>query len=64
MITIFEEDWGNLVFETSFSKIDFLPRITACAIEHAFIFNIGFLMLSFNITIWDSLMREFNRKNR
>jgi hypothetical protein len=46
----------------SWDKIDFLPRITATGMTHAFIFNVGFLMVTFNLTIWDKPMREFNRR--
>lgn len=63
MMRIFDKDWGSMYCEASFNKIDFLPRITATGIDHAFIFNVGFLMLSINLTIWDELMREFNRRN-
>jgi hypothetical protein len=62
MITIFERDWGNLLLMVSWDKIDFLPRITATGMTHAFIFNVGFLMVTFNLTIWDKPMREFNRR--
>ena len=51
MMRIFDKDWGSMYCEASFNKIDFLPRITATGIDHAFIFNVGFLMLSINLTI-------------
>lgn len=63
-ITIFERVWGNLLLDVRFNTIDFLPRVALTMIEHAFIFNIGFLMLSFNLTIWDKQIRDFNRRTR
>lgn len=63
MIKFFEKAWGNLVLEASFDKVDFLPRLTACAFEHALIFNAGFLFLTLNFTIWSKAIREFNRNN-
>lgn len=45
-------------------KIDLLPRFTLTQITGSLIINIGFLMLTFNLAIYDSEMREFNRKCR
>lgn len=61
-ITIFERVWGNLLLDVRFNSVDFLPRVTMTAIDHAFIFNIGFLMLSLNLTLWDKQIRDFNKK--
>ena len=35
-----------------------------CDLTIGFIINIGFLMLTFNLALYDSEMREFNRKCR
>lgn len=64
MITIFDKDWGSLVLELSWNKIDFLPRFTANGFEHAFIFVAGFLMININFTVWDKPMRNTIRKWR
>ena len=63
-ITIFERVWGNLLLDVRFNTIDFLPRVTLTMIDHAFIFNIGFLVLSLHLTIWDKQIRDFNRRTR
>ena len=62
--TVFEADWGYLLFETSWDKIDLLPRITVSQIDHAVITNVGFMMLSFNLVVFDGLMREFHKRSR
>lgn len=61
---LIQQDWGNLYFCVDVTKMDFLPRITASAIKHAFIFNMGFLMFSLNLTIWEKPMRDFLREHR
>ena len=63
-IVIFERDWGNLVFSFCLAKMDVFPRLTFASIARAMIINIGFLFFTFNFTIWDAEMREFNRRNR
>ena len=63
-ITLFEKDWGNLVFSFCLAKMDVLPRITLAAMSKATIANVGFLFFTLNLTVWSDDMREFNRSNR
>lgn len=56
-------DWGGCDLTIDFKKIDVLPRITLSQITGCnLILNIGFLMITFNLCLYDSEMREFNRK--
>lgn len=55
-------DWGGCDLTIDLKKIDVFPRITLSQITGCFILNIGFLMLTFNLCLYDSEMREFNRK--
>jgi hypothetical protein len=61
--TIFEKFWGNLDFSFAFTKMDILPRCTASILNNSLILNIGFLWFSFNLTLWDKQMQEFNKSN-
>jgi len=59
--TLFEKYWGNLDFSFAFTKMDILPRCTISLINQSFIFNVGFLWFTFNLTLWDQNMRKFNK---
>ena len=64
MIIYYIRDWGGCDLTIDLKKIDLLPRFTLTQITGSLIINIGFLMLTFNLAIYDSEMREFNRKCR
>ena len=55
-------DWGGFDLTIDLKKIDFLPRITLSQMTGCIFLNIGFLMLTFNLCIYDSATREFVRK--
>ena len=61
--TIFEKFWGNLDFSLAFTKMDILPRCTISLLNNSLILNIGFLWFTFNLTLWDKHMQEFNKSN-
>ncbi len=63
MTFLLSRDWGGCDLTIDFKKIDVLPRITLSQITGCnLILNIGFLMLTFNLCLYDSEMKEFNRK--
>lgn len=64
MTIYYIRDWGGCDLTIDLKKIDLLPRFTLTQITGSLIINIGFLMLTFNLAIYDSEMREFNRKCR
>lgn len=61
-ILIADKEWGGCHLDIDFKKIDLLPRITLSDLTGCLILNVGFLMLTFNLCIYNSDMREFNRK--
>lgn len=63
-IMLTDKEWGGCHLEIDFRKIDILPRITLSDFTGCLILNIGFLMLTFNLCIYSSDMREFSRKIR
>lgn len=63
MIVLFENYWGGLTLEATFKKIDLLPRVTISQLSHIYIINIGFLMLTLNLSVWDEAMRDMLRKH-
>lgn len=64
MTIYYIRDWGGCDLTIDLKKIDLLPRFTLTQITGSLIINIGFLMLTFNLAIYDGEMREFNRKCR
>ena len=56
------KDWGGCDLSIDFSKVDLLPRFTLSQMMGCFFLNIGFLMLTFNLCIYDSATREFVHK--
>ena len=56
------KDWGGCDLSIDFNKVDLLPRFTLSQMTGCFFLNIGFLMLTFNLCIYDSATREFVRK--
>lgn len=64
MTIYYTRDWGGCDLTIDLKKIDLLPRFTLTQITGSLIINIGFLMLTFNLAIYDSEIREFNRKCR
>lgn len=63
-ITLFEKDWGCLVFSFCLSRMEVLPRFALSAITGASVVNLSFLFFSLDFTIWSDEMREFNKKSR
>lgn len=63
-ILITDKEWGGCHLDIDCRKIDILPRITLSDFTGCLILNIGFLMLTFNLCIYSSDMKEFNRKIR
>lgn len=56
-------DWGGCDLTIDLKKIDVLPRITLSQMTGiSLMLNIGFLMLTFNLCIFSSEIKEFNRK--
>ena len=65
MTFYYVRDWGGCDITIDLKKIDLLPRITLSQMTGInLMLNIGFLMFTFNLCIYDSEMREFNRKVR
>lgn len=63
MTFYYVRDWGGCDLTIDLKKIDVLPRITLSQMTGInLMLNIGFLMLTFNLCLYDSEMREFNRK--
>lgn len=56
------KDWGGCDLSIDFNKVDLLPRFTLSQMTGCFFLNIGFLMLTFNLCIYDSATREFVHK--
>jgi hypothetical protein len=61
-IMLLDKVWGGCHLEICFTKIDLLPRITLSELTGCMLLNIGFLMLTFNLCIFSSEIKEFNRK--
>lgn len=61
-IVLLNKYWGSIDLHICFNKIDILPRITLSDITGVFILNVGFLMLSMNLAVYDKEFREFNRR--
>lgn len=58
-------DWGGCDLTIDLKKIDVLPRITLSQMTGiSLMLNIGFLMFTFNLCLYDSEMQAFNRKVR
>jgi hypothetical protein len=63
MTFLLSRDWGGCDLTIDLKKIDVLPRITLSQMTGiSLMLNIGFLMITFNLCLYDSEMREFNRK--
>lgn len=63
MTFLLSRDWGGCDLTIDLKKIDLLPRITLSQMTGiSLMLNIGFLMITFNLCLYDSEMREFNRK--
>jgi hypothetical protein len=63
MTFYYVRDWGGCDLTIDLKKIDVLPRITLSQMTGInLMLNIGFLMITFNLCLYDSEMREFNRK--
>jgi hypothetical protein len=63
MTFYYVRDWGGYDLTIDLKKIDVLPRITLSQMTGInLMLNIGFLMITFNLCLYDSEMREFNRK--
>lgn len=62
MIT--EQDWGCIDLNINFNKIDLLPRITISDMKGAFVFNVGFFMLTLNLVVLNKPNRAHNREVR
>ena len=65
---LFEKYWGNAFIDYSFRKLDALPRLTATVdnIRHprAYMFQVGFIFFTLQITIWSRAMREVLKKEK
>ena len=57
-------DWGGFDLTIDLKKIDFLPRITLSQMTGRIFLNIGFLMLTFNLCLYDSKMQEFVKQEK
>ena len=57
-----DKEWGGCHIDIDFRKMDILPRITLSDFTGCLVLNIGFLMLTFNLCVYSSDMKEFNRK--
>lgn len=61
-IMLADKEWGGCHIDIDFRKMDILPRITLSDFTGCLVLNIGFLMLTFNLCVYSSDMKEFNRK--
>lgn len=61
-IVLLNKYWGSIDLHICLSKIDILPRMTLSDIRGVLILNVGFLMLSMNLAVYDKEFREFNRR--
>lgn len=61
-ITIAKKDWGGCDICIDFKKIDFLPRFTLSELTGCMFLNIGFLMITFTLCVYDDNMRRFVKK--
>jgi hypothetical protein len=61
-IMLTDKEWGGCHLDIDFRKMDILPRITLSDFTGCLVLNIGFLMLTFNLCVYSSDMKEFNRK--
>lgn len=58
-------DWGGVSLDVTFRKIDLLPRFTISEMTGVPLhMDIGFLMLTFNLTLYSKEMRRFVKKAR
>lgn len=58
-------DWGGCSLLISFRKIDLLPRITISEMTGIpFMMDIGFLMFTFNLTVFGKQLRNINKRVR
>ena len=63
MTFYYERDWGGCDLTIALKKIDVLPRITLSQMTGInLMLNIGFLMITFNLCLYDNEFKEFNRK--
>jgi hypothetical protein len=63
MTFYYVRDWGGYDLTIDLKKIDVLPRITLSQMTGInLMLNIGFLMITFNLCLYDSELKEFNRK--
>lgn len=58
-IKIAQKGWGGCSICLDFKKIDILPRVTISDLIGCLYINIGFLMLTFTLCIYDYNMRKF-----
>lgn len=57
---IANKDWGSVDITITLHKIDLLPRFTLSEMTGiSLMLNIGFLMFTFNLAIYDKHMRRF-----
>ena len=61
-IMLADKEWGGCHIDIDFRKMDILPRITLSDFTGCLVLNIGFLMLTFNLCVYSSDMKKFNRK--
>lgn len=64
-IVIFDCDWGCLVLDLDFRKIDILPRLTVTDLpSFGIITNFGFLCFTLNLSVYYRNTRRFIRRHR
>jgi hypothetical protein len=57
---IANKDWGSADITITLHKIDLLPRFTLSEMRGiSLMLNVGFLMFTFNLAIYDKHMRRF-----
>lgn len=65
-ITIFSKYWGNLFLDYSINKLDILPRLSVSVVSFAhprgFMFQLGFLFFTLQLTLWTKPMRDMLKK--
>ena len=64
MTIYFAKEWGGCDFTIDLRKIDFLPRVTLSQVTGCIFLNVGFLMLTFNLCLYDSKMREIVKEEK
>ena len=62
-IKIADKEWGASNLLIDFKKIDILPHFCISQMTGLYLLSIGFLMLTFNLIIFDSNMRRMNKGN-